>query len=1089
MDHVKKLYKRVFHKKDIVPIDSETMDKKLDSFTEKMTLEAVRNNREIAQQCLPLIHSLKVKTAHKALEKLRSNTLESQLLTLSEIDYFLGCSSRFVNQDLAIIEYERAYNERVGSGSPVPPEMRAAMIYSLCAKGDKELAFNHVRGLRSHTSDDIWTVIPELVFADDFDATLARMPVDVRKNPTILYYSLLFKKDPKETFGVNVSTYKVSVPETLTDDNLPEWLFGFSVLISRFLREWDEMLYSNVLKAGPACIELNEYAESFIELLGKTELGLPNPDIKLFSLVTDCIIYDLEQEWLTEMLHIGCTRLMHPFRLQAYATFYERVGFVAQAKQFLAGENIQSNSRLFNYRFYLAFRTSDFQYALDTLKRLIDQKEKMPACYLGFLLIMIGKDPDTFKEYIDDILVVSDIDARAFREICHCFFQETYDSQFLFENVDDISSSLRPFVAIALDKVGHPEQSIDIYDRFARPDEIGLAPTVYFHLLKKNQENIRLDEFLKKRREKGFTDNEDFLLEEHTLASLQNDYERTLAITEALLELSPDNPGYLASYVFSLSRTNHVDRIKEIVPRLKQIRFEEELVRTVFGLLQEVKLYEESIDFLYTQIESYFPSSQVLLLLFQDFGSNSNSKDFVCQSYDTVEEGSYVTYTHNGEERNETIDSGQRTACLIGKSMGETVTQTDKLGREDVYTILAVHNKYKRLLDRINDDIEDNKFDDAFSVSKEDYAKVENFEDNLRHVLGVSEKDEQIREESRERYKAGVLPLGSFINNDQTIASIYERLFSPSFFIYTPPTFINDIRLGDDLTCKAFVLDLPALVLLYEVHLKFGFDYELPFIISRGAISLLESTILEQSSGLCGKIPLDIIRRLHPQEDNLGETWFETRIRGLLAWVNETISIEEVPAMANFNPQLISILSYYNQILTQASILMCEDNRIMVSEEITLLNSQSDDVSIVSANWLLHNYYQDRYPEIAKFLLECGYVGIDLESDYVFEQYEKYANGQPSTYLCCKENFGYQSLPVTAEIQLCKSIYEKETVTDADKLEVKSILTNLLEKDNNPHLRGVLGAACACYPALKKALEDALDISSDNQQDEDSNDD
>jgi hypothetical protein len=260
-------------------------------------------------------------------------------------------------------------------------------------------------------------------------------------------------------------------------------------------------------------------------------------------------------------------------------------------------------------------------------------------------------------------------------------------------------------------------------------------------------------------------------------------------------------------------------------------------------------------------------------------------------------------------------------------------------------------------------------------------------------------------------------------------------------------------------------------------------------MVPRGTITLLESTLLEQSSGFCGKMSSAVMERLLPIRVDETDTWFETRIRNLLAWIKRTITIQDVPEMVDVHADFIAALTFYYLNSTQASLLASCGERMMVSEDLALCKSFSNGFPIVSANWILHHYCKDKYPEISIFMLECGFVGIDLDSKYVFEQYEKYANGQPSTYLCCKENFGYQSVPLTEEIELCKSIYKKGEITDADKLEVKSILTNLLENNNNPHLRGVLSAACACYPAFKKALEDALDISSDNQQDEDSNDD
>ena len=485
-------------KNALVPVDAESLKGMIDSLRHELSLESDTSNREMAKQVSPLIMDLKVITAHEMLATLRENTHSSNLHTLSVIDNLMGCCSRFVDCSLAAEEYERAYREMIGA-SRNERMILADHVFSLCVQCKKDDALFYAKGLRSYDPKNIWGLIPQLAYADNFDAALAQMPEIVRNNPTFLYYSTLFKEDRKETLGVDIDSYKVSMPEDLTYENIPQWLFGFSVLITRFLREWDERLFSDEIEPGPACKEFHDHVCDFLNLRETTELPVLNPDIELFSLVTDYIIYG-NRSCLDEIIKVECTEQMVPFRYLAYATFFEKAGFVEEAKEYMAREKVLCDSRSFAYRFYLAYITHDAGYAVQALKQLVTQQVRMPSSYLEYLLILICGDAASYKEYFDSIPIINDIDARVFRELCSAFNDEKFDIDYLRDNVEKASPSLQPFIAMALYCEDDLQAAIDIFDKYANPRGSGVTAVMYFTLLKEINEYARLDLFLKERR-------------------------------------------------------------------------------------------------------------------------------------------------------------------------------------------------------------------------------------------------------------------------------------------------------------------------------------------------------------------------------------------------------------------------------------------------------------------------------------------------------------------------------------------------------------------------------------------------------------
>ena len=72
--------------------------------------------RDAADELEPLIKSLHVKTAHQVLDNLRATVKADDRKTLSRIDFYRGCCSRYINKDQCLSEYNHAWQEMVDDG-------------------------------------------------------------------------------------------------------------------------------------------------------------------------------------------------------------------------------------------------------------------------------------------------------------------------------------------------------------------------------------------------------------------------------------------------------------------------------------------------------------------------------------------------------------------------------------------------------------------------------------------------------------------------------------------------------------------------------------------------------------------------------------------------------------------------------------------------------------------------------------------------------------------------------------------------------------------------------------------------------------
>ncbi len=1070
-DGVKAGIKLLFGKKDPVQEKLGSLEEKLDFLVKKAGDNSNVTIREIAGQLKGLITTLHIKTAHDVLLKLRSDIPTSDQYTLSVIDYALGCCSRYVNNDICLAEYGRAYTEMIGSERR-DADIIGGKLYCLCQEKNKIEATRMANGLKELDRNNIWAWIPELVLADDIEEAYNKLPDEIKSNIAVLANACMMRKQ-QTSLCIDIATYQVDGPEKLEFESIPMWVFNLSVLINRYIREWNADAFTGNTPAGPYCMELYEYSAKYLNLLEKTELGELSPDIALFNCITD---YKVNKAaiLLVKLKEIKASAQFLTIKQLSYVLFLSKEGKFEEAKQYLNGSGISNDASVFNIRFYLSVATADVEYAKSSLDALVKKNVEMPGIMLVFLMMAIKDHPEELKEKAIQVKVSDGIDAKVYQEVCHSFCNEETDIELLKKHQNKAALGLRPFIAIALFDAGLKDDALNLSESCVKDGYVDFSSHIYFDLLKKAKAYSRLDAYLRKVREGGFKDNPYWLREEYALAGKEEDFPRMLDIAEALYALDNKNASYFTIYISMQCQNGHFEKVADLSEHIGDYSFAPNEATQLFNVLLLSDMVAESVEFLYQYIRSNEPDER-LSLLFHSACMNPKTALIIRKEFDVVEEGNYVYYNHNGERRSDIIVKGQRIGCMIGKKKGESVVIKDRMGRDETFEVLAIYNKYNQLLEDIYKEIHENKYQSAFSFTIDDLTSGGNGNilEGIAKAAGHDEEWQAAYKAALEDYKQGKQTIGLLLNGEEYISEFYNHLFGP-FKIYNIPK--NDFeelyeKRGVNLGDYECVLDLSALILLYELHLQFGIEYKNKFVVPQGIIHLIEFTITKEGYARPAGIYQTVVDKL-ATVDGKGETWFMTRLKGLKSWIEKDMTVEVTHEMldVDLGDESVFEKSRYLALEYQCAALTMRGNRVFISEDIAMTASFGKGFPVADVNYYVYFFHQEKFLEISHFLVESNIYGGEIDVDYVFSEYEKNVKGDTSYYATCKENLSFNQYLYPVILNLCSRIYNKPIITSRDTLTISTMLGMMFSRYENRTAMAILSSAYRQLPHMRQEL-------------------
>lgn len=547
-----------------------------------------------------------------------------------------------------------------------------------------------------------------------------------------------------------------------------------------------------------------------------------------------------------------------------------------------------------------------------------------------------------------------------------------------------------------------------------------------------------------------------------------------LEIAGALYSLETKNPSYFTCFISMECLSGHFDKVAELSTQIGDYTFTPDAAAQLFNVLLLSDMVEESIEFLYQYICSNGPN-EGLSLLFQSACMNPKTSLVIRKEYDVVKEGMYVFYHHNGERRSDIIVSGRRTDCMLNRKKGDVVTIKDRMGREETFEVLSIHNKYYQLHETIYKDIHDNKYQSAFSFSIDDLITSGNGNilEGMAKVAGHDEEWQAAHNAILEDYKQGKQTISALFNGDEYIAELYNHLFG-TFKVYNIPK--NEFEAlydkhGVNFETQEFVLDLSALIMLYEIHLKFGIDYTVQFVVPKGIIHLIDATIAKEEFAMPAGIYQTVADKLAVINEQ-DVSWLKSRLKGLKSWVEEKMTVEIAHEMLDveLGDESIFEKSRYLTLEYQSAVLTMRGNRVFISEDIAMTAAFGKGFPVADVNVFISFFYKDNYADISHFFVESDIYGGDLDVDYVLKQYEKYIAEVDSCFAKCKENLNYCGYLYTVVLNFCARLLAKPIITAVDTFTVDTMLKAMFSRYNKKTAAAIMASAYRQLPNMRHDL-------------------
>lgn len=1002
--------------------------------------------REITNKLDGLIQSLHIKTAYDQLNALRELITENDKETLALIDYNRGLCSKYVDSKRASNEFSLAYEEMSIAGKALPAII-GGKIYSHIIEENKTDALSLAEELKKLSYSNIWGWIPGLVYAEDLNMAYKALPATIKQDESVIATAIHYLKD----FGTFISisemgSYSINPLNTITLDNIPQWLLHISISTTRYFSNWLGNIHLIKDNEEAPYKELHTITSEYIRLINKTELPDLASNVKFINKI--CEYHSTKNIHLIEEIKTAPyqpnMKLIHH---QSYAALQREVGNLEEAKSYLNdyGDGLESST--INLQLLLAVETSDPEYAANTIQTAVNNGIVIHDHHIPLVLTCMHYFGSTIGPKIYDVKIQDETQISVFLEVCKFYLDTNVNIELLNKLEEKSSIFYKPYIALIYHKYGLTQRGIELMRSCIDDSKIDFRSMVYIELLlSDNAYNVELYRYLNKLRSLGYIEDQYLLSKEYELAAIINDFPVMKETSKILYEQNPENGNILASYMVALSELGETEIIQQLYKTSKNIISDDISANNVFTVLLRAKLYREAVDFLYTYIKRQEHPSETICMTYHQSSFIKSTQPIIHEEYETVFEGAFVYYTFNGESKKDIIQKDTRLECMIGKRVDDVIELDNLLGKKDTIVINRINNKYHKLIIDIYKDIMDAKFKSAFSFKIDDLTDGDGILANMSKIAGNTPESRLKHEQNLKDYRKGDLTLGCFIKETDYITGYYNTIFGDfDVYCFTHQDFTSLYEAKKhSLDSHPIVLDLTSLILLHDISVKMQLEKLADYIIAGSIKKYINDCIIREDYGCCDYLHPIVAERLSPIQTIENKSTLYAQLKNLLAWIDNNCTVEEVEEKLNVDIKITENSPYMSMVYD--SVLLANKHKATLSiEDIALIKQLCNSMPITCVNTITQKYYPDQYEKVCQYFIERHIIGADISTEYLISEYTKFLNKENNSFNVCKLNLAFNHTVFNNTYELCKHILSKDLITQDSTLLVTTLLTEMFK--------------------------------------------
>ena len=1025
----------------------------VENTTEKI-LEALANKNDEIKELLPLyrssIEKLHLKDAYEHLGTIRrivSKRSATNYEFLATIDYLMGKCSRYIKGNDENAEFVRAFDE-MNKANLFLIEIAEEYIYVNIKGQDKLQIIDLCNQVLDREPNNAMAHAGLVVLADDVENAYKEVPKSVLEKTDFQFVIFYYVFNHPEQEWLNMDDIQCDVPENLSYDNLRKWSFCMSIYSTKLLHEGH--YFCDGRKITQTLQNVYDITNRYKTLSAGTDIENIIPDVEFMALYSEFLLIEDKNKRNSLIKSMKDSKPskenMMPYVLMLLEMLMINKDF-NEAARILEEHKDCKDETLALVEFILPTRTFDKQLAAKAFEHLEQTEILLPDMHCQPVLSCVAMYAGDILQFKDLKIFENPITQQIFEYTLMYFSTKVCDVETIKALAEKAPKEAKFILAKILGSENHISEALDIIQPLIHEGAFSVEMGVYLSILRENEDykDVFFDT-LKKLRKNGITHVKEFLEDEYYLAINCNDLTDAGEVICLLFEQYPDNNSVFYNYLNYLNLTRQKDKFSQYVGRvLNTVEDNPILNCNFFNLLVLQEYYKEGLDFLYSAISR--TKSQELKDLWFEYMHTPHISPIINEEKDIVENGDFVEYEENGQVKSEDIFINSNTEKLIGHHVGENVT-LDRFGIISTAKIQCIYNKYHSLTRQIYKGLQQGQSKTIRMFTLDDLKGGDgDMLTNLMMLAGGFDNKKQI-EDWEKRYAKGEAMLISSFGNSNAYEKCINRMFGNDRIYCLPYQNYEKCQIGD----YECVLDITSVVLLSMLNKIYGLTFDRKFIIPQGLSIYLQQTLQREKVNIPSFISQDVVENLRLKKESSESNHIEI-LQYILDWIEKYCIIEVATKKLNLNFQENG--HSFFEIESESMLLTIDKKRCMISEDWGLM-ANYENFKILNTEAFLYLLNVKEKLNVSKFLADLHFVGVNVDLDYMFEQYHKKNSRQPNSFDECLEALRINMYLTKDGLNLANRILNSTIKLPSDTFDVMNIFGKILEDKPTEFRKGLI---------------------------------
>lgn len=1052
-------------------------DETLVENTTERILEALANKNDEIKELLPLyrssIEKLHLKDAYEHLGTIRrivSKRSATNYELLATIDYLMGKCSRYIKGNDENAEFVRAFEE-MKKANLFLIEIAEEYIYVNIKENEKQPIIDLCNQILEREPNNAMANAAMVVLSDDAENTYKKVPKSVLSEINFQFVIFYYIFNHPEQEWLSIDDVQCDIPENLTYDNLRQWSFCMSIYSTKLLHEGH--YFCDGRKITPMLQNVYDITNRYKTLSAGTDIENIIPDVEFMALYSEFLLIEDKNRRNSLIKSMKDSKPSKENKMPYVLMLLEMLMInkdFNEAARILEEHKDCKDETLALVEFILPTRTFDKQLAAKAFEHLEQTEILLPDMHCQPVLSCVAMYAGDILQSKDLKIFENPITQQIFEYTLMYFSTKVCDVETIKTLAEKAPKEAKFILAKILGSENHISEALDIIQPLIQEGAFSVEMGVYLSIIRgdENYKDVYFDA-LKKLRKNGITHVKEFLEDEYYLAINCNDLTDAGEVICLLFEQFPDNNSVFYNYLTYLNLTRQNDKFAQYVGRvLNTVEDNPFLNCNFFNLLVLQEYYKEGLEFLYGAILR--TKSQELKDLWFEFMHTPHISPIINEEKTVVENGDFVVYEENGQVKSEDVFINSNTEKLIGHHIGEKVT-LDRFGIISTAKIQCIFNKYHSLTRQIYKGLQKGQSKSIRMFTLDDLKGGDgNMLTNLMMLAGGLDNKRRI-EDWEKRYAKGEAMLICSFGNSNAYEKCLNRIFGNDRIYSLPYQNYEKCPIGD----YECVLDITSVVLLSMLNKIYGLTFDRKFIVPQGLLIYLQQTLQREKVNIPSYISQDVVERLKLKKKTSESCHIEV-LQYILDWIEKFCIIEVATKKLNLHFKE-SNHSFF-EIESESMLLTIDNKRCMISEDWGLMTNY-ENFKILNTEAFLYLLNVNEKLNISKLLADSHFVGVNVDLDYMLEQYHKKNSRQPNTFDECLEALRINMYLTEDGLNLANQILCSKIKLSSDSIIVLNIFGKILEGKTTIFRKDLIGQIKnqqGLHPDFMKYLVDSIKI-------------